>query len=293
MGNMPEIWFPHLGIQIEHLSRVIFQIFGYDVYWYGVIIASGVLIALAFAIREAKRTRQNAENYVDIALFGVIFSVIGARLYYVLFSWELYIDEPLKIFALREGGLAIYGGIIAGVITVIVYTKIKKLNFWLVADTTAPSLILGQIIGRWGNFFNREAFGGYTDNIFAMRYLKQQVNNIAPSVLKNTITVNGTEYIQVHPTFLYECLWNLMVVAAMLLIWKYKQFEGEIALVYLGGYGLGRSWIEGFRTDQLHLPGTQIPVSQLLAVVLVIFSVAAYIYVMRKKKQQGASAAKE
>ena len=170
MGNMPEIWFPHLGIQIEHLSRVIFQIFGYDVYWYGVIIASGVLIALAFAIREAKRTRQNAENYVDIALFGVIFSVIGARLYYVLFSWKLYIDEPLKIFALREGGLAIYGGIIAGVITVIVYTKIKKLNFWLVADTTAPSLILGQIIGRWGNFFNREAFGGYTDNIFAMRY---------------------------------------------------------------------------------------------------------------------------
>ena len=154
MGNMPEIWFPHLGIQIEHLSRVIFQIFGYDVYWYGVIIASGVLIALAFAIREAKRTGQNAENYVDIALFGVIFSVIGARLYYVLFSWELYIDEPLKIFALREGGLAIYGGIIAGVITVIIYTKIKKLNFWLVADTAAPSLILGQIIGRWGNFFN-------------------------------------------------------------------------------------------------------------------------------------------
>ncbi len=191
MGNMPEIWFPHLGIEIKQLSRVIFQIFGYDVYWYGVIIGSGVLIALALAVQEAKRTQQNPENYVDIALFGVIFSVIGARLYYVIFSWKFYVNEPLKIFALREGGLAIYGGIIAGIITVIVYTKIKNLNFWLVADTAAPSLLLGQIIGRWGNFFNREAFGGYTDNIFAMRYLKQQVNNIAPSVLKNTITEIG------------------------------------------------------------------------------------------------------
>ncbi len=280
MGNMPEIWFPHLGIQIEHLSRVIFQIFGYDVYWYGVIIASGVLIALAFAIREAKRTRQNAENYVDIALFGVIFSVIGARLYYVLFSWELYIDEPLKIFALREGGLAIYGGIIAGVITVIVYTKIKKLNFWLVADTTAPSLILGQIIGRWGNFFNREAFGGYTDNIFAMRYLKQQVNNIAPSVLKNTITVNGTEYIQVHPTFLYESVWNIGVLIILLIMRKNKKFDGQIFGFYLLGYACGRVWIEGLRTDQLKIG--HFAVSQILSAVLILVAFALLWY--RKQK---------
>jgi phosphatidylglycerol:prolipoprotein diacylglycerol transferase len=277
---MPEIWFPHLGIQIEHLSRVIFQIFGYDVYWYGVIIASGVLIALAFAIREAKRTRQNAENYVDIALFGVIFSVIGARLYYVLFSWELYIDEPLKIFALREGGLAIYGGIIAGVITVIVYTKIKKLNFWLVADTTAPSLILGQIIGRWGNFFNREAFGGYTDNIFAMRYLKQQVNNIAPSVLKNTITVNGTEYIQVHPTFLYESVWNIGVLIILLIMRKNKKFDGQIFGFYLLGYACGRVWIEGLRTDQLKIG--HFAVSQILSAVLIFVAFALLWY--RKQK---------
>ncbi len=273
MGNMPEIWFPHL-------SRVIFQIFGYDVYWYGVIIASGVLIALAFAIREAKRTRQNAENYVDIALFGVIFSVIGARLYYVLFSWELYIDEPLKIFALREGGLAIYGGIIAGVITVIVYTKIKKLNFWLVADTTAPSLILGQIIGRWGNFFNREAFGGYTDNIFAMRYLKQQVNNIAPSVLKNTITVNGTEYIQVHPTFLYESVWNIGVLIILLIMRKNKKFDGQIFGFYLLGYACGRVWIEGLRTDQLKIG--HFAVSQILSAVLIFVAFALLWY--RKQK---------
>ncbi len=280
MGNMPEIWFPHLGIQIEHLSRVIFQIFGYDVYWYGVIIASGVLIALAFAIREAKRTGQNAENYVDIALFGVIFSVIGARLYYVLFSWELYIDEPLKIFALREGGLAIYGGIIAGVITVMVYTKIKKLNFWLVADTAAPSLILGQIIGRWGNFFNREAFGGYTDNIFAMRYLKQQVNNIAPSVLKNTITVNGTEYIQVHPTFLYESVWNIGVLIILLIMRKNKKFDGQIFGFYLLGYACGRVWIEGLRTDQLKIG--HFAVSQILSAVLIFVAFALLWY--RKQK---------
>lgn len=280
MGNMPEIWFPHLGIQIEHLSRVIFQIFGYDVYWYGVIIASGVLIALGFAIREAKRTGQNPENYVDIALFGVIFSVIGARLYYVLFSWELYIDEPLKIFALREGGLAIYGGIIAGVVTVIIYTKIKKLNFWLVADTAAPSLILGQIIGRWGNFFNREAFGGYTDNIFAMRYLKQQVNNIAPSVLQNTININGTEYIQVHPTFLYESVWNIGVLIILLIMRKNKKFDGQIFGFYLLGYACGRVWIEGLRTDQLKIGN--FAVSQILSAVLIFTAFALLWY--RKQK---------
>ncbi|MEY8320224.1 prolipoprotein diacylglyceryl transferase [Lachnospiraceae bacterium 46-61] len=277
---MPEIWFPHLGIQIEHLSRVIFQIFGYDVYWYGVIIASGVLIALGFAIREAKRTGQNPENYVDIALFGVIFSVIGARLYYVLFSWELYIDEPLKIFALREGGLAIYGGIIAGVVTVIIYTKIKKLNFWLVADTAAPSLILGQIIGRWGNFFNREAFGGYTDNIFAMRYLKQQVNNIAPSVLQNTININGTEYIQVHPTFLYESVWNIGVLIILLIMRKNKKFDGQIFGFYLLGYACGRVWIEGLRTDQLKIGN--FAVSQILSAVLIFTAFALLWY--RKQK---------
>lgn len=280
MGNMPEIWFPHLGIQIEHLSRVIFQIFGYDVYWYGVIIASGVLIALAFAVREAKRTGQNPENYVDIALFGVIFSVIGARLYYVLFSWEIYAKEPLKIFALREGGLAIYGGIIAGIITVIVYTRIKKLNFWLVADTAAPSLILGQIIGRWGNFFNREAFGGYTDNIFAMRYLKQQVSNIAPSVLQNTITVNGTEYIQVHPTFLYESIWNIGVLIVLFIMRKNKKFDGQIFGFYLLGYACGRVWIEGLRTDQLKIGN--FAVSQILSVVLIVISVILLWY--RKQK---------
>lgn len=282
MGNMPEIWFPHLGIKIEHLSRVIFQIFGYDVYWYGVIIGSGVLLALALAVHEAKRTQQNPENYVDIALFGVIFSVIGARLYYVIFSWEFYVNEPLKIFALREGGLAIYGGIIAGIITVIVYTKVKNLNFWLVADTAAPSLLLGQIIGRWGNFFNREAFGGYTDNIFAMRYLKEQVHNIAPSVLEKVITVNGIEYIQVHPTFLYESMWNMGVFVLLFIMKKRKKFNGEIFGLYLLGYACGRVWIEGLRTDQLKI--ANFAVSQLLSAVLIVGAIVLLWYRNKKSK---------
>ncbi len=268
MGNMPEIWFPHLGIKINHLSRVIFQIFGYDVYWYGVIIGTGVLLALALAVQEAKRTAQNPEHYIDIALFGVIFSVIGARLYYVIFSWESYANQPLKIFALREGGLAIYGGIIAGITTVVIYTKIKKLNFWLVADTAAPSLLLGQIIGRWGNFFNREAFGGYTDNLFAMRYLKEQVHTIAPSVLENTIIVNGTEYIQVHPTFLYESIWNVGVFVLLFIMKKRKKFDGQIFGLYLLGYACGRVWIEGLRTDQLKI--ANFAVSQILSAILIV-----------------------
>ena len=282
MGNMPEIWFPHLGIEIKQLSRVIFQIFGYDIYWYGVIIGSGVLIALALAVQEAKRTQQNPENYVDIALFGVIFSVIGARLYYVIFSWKFYVNEPLKIFALREGGLAIYGGIIAGIITVIVYTKIKNLNFWLVADTAAPSLLLGQIIGRWGNFFNREAFVGYTDNIFAMRYLKEQVHNIAPSVLEKVVIVNGVEYIQVHPTFLYESMWNMGVFVLLFILKKKKKFDGEIFGLYLLGYACGRVWIEGLRTDQLKI--ANIAVSQLLSALLIVGAVVLLWYRNNKSK---------
>ena len=283
MGNMPEIWFPHLGIEIEHLSRVAFHIFGQEVYWYGIIIGIGVLLALALALHEAKRTGQNPENYVDVALFGIIFAVIGARMYYVIFSWELYADNPLKIFALREGGLAIYGGIIAGIITVIVYTKKKGLNFWLVADTAAPSLLLGQIIGRWGNFFNREAFGGYTDNLFAMRYLKEQVHNVNPSVLEHTLTINGAEYIQVHPTFLYESLWNLMILILLLLLKKRKKFDGQIFGCYILGYACGRVWIEGLRTDQLMIGN--FAVSQPLSVMSMIGAVVLLWYLNKKEKR--------
>lgn len=280
----PEIWFPHLGIQIDKLSSIAFSIFGINIYWYGIIIGSGVLIALFLALKEAKRTEQNVENYIDFTIIGIIFCVIGARLYYVIFSWHDYKDNLMKIFAIREGGLAIYGGIIAGIIVAVLYTKKKHMDFWLFVDTAAPSLLLGQIMGRWGNFFNREAFGGYTNNLFAMRYLKEQVSYISPSVLEKVIHINGADYIQVHPTFLYESLWNIGVFILLLMIRRNKKFHGEIFGLYLFGYASGRVWIEGLRTDQLLIGTTQIAVSQVLSAILIIVSI--FIMVYRNKKER-------
>ncbi len=281
MGNTPEIWFPHLGIEIEHLSRVAFRILGKDIYWYGVIIGCGVAMGLLLAFYEAKRTGQDPETYLDFTLYGIVFAVLGARLYYVLFSWESYRGDLLKIFAIREGGLAIYGGIIAGVLTGIVYTKVKKKNFWLMADTAAPSLLLGQIMGRWGNFFNREAFGGYTDGLFAMRYLKEQARGISQSVLDHAMTINGVEYIQVQPTFLYESMWNLGLFIILMIMNRRKKFDGQIFGLYLLGYACGRVWIEGLRTDQLMLGN--FAVSQLLSGILIAVAIGLMIY--RNKKE--------
>ncbi len=281
---MPEIWFPHMGIEIEHLSRVAFQIFHFNIYWYGILIGTGVILGVLFAMKEAKRTGQNPENYLDFMLWALVFIIIGARLYYVLFSWEYFSKNPSQIFAIREGGLAIYGGIIAGILTGIVFCKVKKLSFWQMADTIAPSLIFGQALGRWGNFFNREAFGGYTDNFFAMRYQISQVqtNYLTPDILQNTVVANGVEYIQVHPTFLYESLWSLGVLVILLLLRKHKKFHGQIFAVYFFGYALGRVWIEGLRTDQL-LIGS-VPVSQALSAVLIVASVVLYVYRQKKEK---------
>ncbi|WP_455958269.1 prolipoprotein diacylglyceryl transferase, partial [Anaerotignum lactatifermentans] len=172
---MPEIWFPNLGIEIDHLSRTAFTVFGQDIYWYGIFIGLGVILGVLLALHEAKRTGQNPDTYLDFIIYAMIIAIIGARLYYVIFSWDFYGQHPEKIFAIRKGGLAIYGGIIGGVLTAIVYSHLKKKSFWVMADTMAPSLILGQMLGRWGNFFNKEAFGGFTDNLFAMRYQLSQV----------------------------------------------------------------------------------------------------------------------
>ncbi|WP_304507722.1 prolipoprotein diacylglyceryl transferase [Anaerotignum sp.] len=280
---MPEIWFPNLGIEINHLSRVAFTVFGKEVYWYGIFIGTGVLLALILAMKEAKRTGQNPDTFLDFALYALIFSIIGARLYYVAFSWDNYNQDLIKIFAIREGGLAIYGGVIGGVLTALVYCKIKKLNFWQLADTAAPSLVLGQILGRWGNFFNREAFGDFTNNLFAMRYQLSQVRlgDISEKTLSQLQMVNGVEYIQVHPTFLYESLWNIGVFALLIFVSRRKKFHGQIAGLYFLGYGLGRVWIEGLRTDQLRLGG--FAVSQVLSAVLIV---AAAVFLVWKNKQE-------
>lgn len=282
MGEMPEIWFPNLGIEIKKLSNVAFSIFGIDVYWYGVIIGSGIILALLLAIHEAKRTNQKPDDYIDFTMIAIIVCVICARLYYVIFSWDYYSKHISEILAIRNGGLAIYGGIIGGIVTAFLFTKKKKLNFWLFADTAAPSLLLGQIIGRWGNFFNREAFGGYTDGLLAMRYMKDQVSNIPQSVINNIVSINGVDYIQVQPTFLYESLWNLGVFIILMILKKNKKFDGQIFGLYILGYAIGRVWIEGLRTDQLILGHTGIAVSQLLSAVLIFVGIVI-LYVRNKK----------
>lgn len=279
---MPEIWFPNLGIEIDHLSRTAFTVFGQDIYWYGIFIGLGVILGVLLALHEAKRTGQNPDTYLDFIIYAMIIAIIGARLYYVIFSWDFYSQHPEKIFAIREGGLAIYGGIIGGVLTAIVYSRVKKENFWVMADTMAPSLILGQMLGRWGNFFNKEAFGGFTDNLFAMRYQLSQVraSDVTPDILQNLVTVNGVDYIQVHPTFLYESMWSLCVFIILLILQRKKKFNGQVCATYFFGYALGRVWIEGLRTDQLCIGN--VPVSQALSAVLIIASVVLYVYCKKK-----------
>lgn len=284
----PEVWFPNLGIKIGHLSRVALSIFGFDVYWYGLIIGSAIMLAVLLVMHEAKRTGQNPDEYLDFGIYTIIISIVGARLYYVIFTWDDYKNNLIKIFALREGGLAIYGAVLTGIVCGIVYSRKKKKDFWLMADTILPSVLLGQLLGRWGNFFNREAFGGYTDGLFAMRYLKEQVMeyNISADIMSNIINVNGAEYIQVHPTFLYESLWNLALFIGLILLRKYgKKFNGQIGALYIIGYGIGRFWIEGLRTDQLVIGSTGIAVSQVVSVILVIIGIGIYIFGVRKNRQ--------
>ena len=277
--------FPNLGIHLENVGKTL-SIGSFDIAFYGMAIGLGIILGLFIAMWNAKRTGQDPETYIDFVIYGVIFGILGARLYYVIFSWDSYKDNLLSIFNIREGGLAIYGGIIAAVITVFVFAKKKKLSALVLLDTACPGLAAGQMIGRWGNFFNREAFGEYTDGLFAMKLPVDAVrsSDITMMMRRNMETVGGVNYIQVHPTFLYESLWCLALVILLLIFVKYKKADGECFLLYLAGYGCGRFWIEGLRTDQLLLPGIGLPVSQLLSLALVIFAIGTMIYIRRKKK---------
>lgn len=281
--DTPDIWFPNLGIKIQHLDKVAISIFSIPIYWYAIIIVTGMILAILLAQYHAKKEGQNPDDYWDFSIIAIIISVIFARIYYVIFSWDLYKNDLLKIFATREGGLAIYGGIIGGALTAIVFCKIKKIKLGILADIAAPSLVLGQVIGRWGNFINREAFGGYTDSLLAMRYKLEQVSYVPQAVFDKKILYNGVEYIQVQPTFLYESLWNLAVFVILMILRKYKKFDGEIFLLYILGYSLGRAWIEGLRTDQLLI--SNIAVSQLLSVILIFISIILLVYNLVKSKR--------
>ncbi len=280
-----DVSFPHLGIYINHLVNHI-DIFGFRIAFYGIIIALGMLAGINLACADAKRRGQNPEVYLDFAMYAIIFSIIGARTYYVIFEWDMYKNDLLQIFNLRGGGLAIYGGVIAAVITLIVFTKVKKQSFFSMADSGVLGLILGQIIGRWGNFFNAEAFGGYTDSLFALRYRLDIVGTgmLNNDVLSHIMETDGVKYIQVHPTFLYESCWNLALLIFMLWYRKRKKFDGEVFFIYLGGYGLGRMIIEGLRTDSLLLPHTNIAVSQLLAGICFVVSIICIIIGRKRVK---------
>ena len=284
--NIGDIAFPNLGIYLKDVPRS-FSVFGFEIAFYGLIIGIGVMAGLLTAVQIAKRTGQNPDDYWDFAIWAVLFSVIGARLYYVAFSWEDYKDNLLDIFKLRSGGLAIYGGVIAAFITLFVWCRIKKKNPLLIGDTAMPGLILGQAIGRWGNFMNREVFGDYYKGLLSMQIPISDVRD-SSDITENIAShiPEGANYINVHPTFLYESLWNLFLFALLLIYRKHKKFDGELCLLYLGGYGLGRFVIEGIRTDTLLIPGTALPVSQVLALVMVIFVVVTDIFVRIRLKKK-------
>ncbi len=297
---LTSIQFPNLHINIENLPKS-FSLFGIDIAFYGLIIATGMICGILIACREAKRTGQNPNHYLDFAIYAIIFSVIGARIYYVVFSWDYYKNNLSEIINIRNGGLAIYGAIIAGVLTCFIYTRIKKMSFRTFCDTAILGLMVGQIIGRWGNFFNREAFGGVTPdgNPLAMRiyfdqyYHTYQVPQAVAAGMQEMTgkTMEQLGYIQVQPTFLYESLWNLALLVVILIFRKKKKFEGEVTLWYVMGYGLGRAIIEGFRTDQLIMPMTGWPVSQFLSIVLltaalIVWGVIRYKIMLKTKTKK-------
>lgn len=293
---MYEIRFPNLGIILKNVPNG-FYIGDFEVRLYGIVIAIGFILAYMLIVNEAKRTQQNPELYLDFALWMIIPSIIGARIYYVLFSLDDYIQEGrsvkdiiLDMLNIRGGGLAIYGGVIAGILVLLVFSKKRKANPLLMLDTCVMGLLVGQILGRWGNFFNREAFGVYTDSLFAMaipvewfggkNYLLNTVNSgvITQEMIDHVLKIGEREFVQVHPTFLYESLWNLMVLLVIFLYRRHKKFNGELAAIYVWGYGLGRVWIEGLRTDSLMLPGNRFRVSQLLATLCVVGASLYMIY---------------
>ncbi len=253
------IQFPGLGLEFN-INRVAFSLFGKDIYWYGIIIGFGVLLAFIYGLREAKRVGFDTNAFLDLVIYGIIFAVIGARLYYVIFNYEQY-NSFWDIFKIWEGGIAIYGGLIGAITAGYVYCRVKKQNFLLALDVASVPFLIGQAIGRWGNFVNREAFGSETALPWRM-----------------TIYNEVGKLVSVHPTFLYESLWNVAGIILLVLYRKHKKFTGELFALYVTWYGIGRFWIEGLRTDSLMLG--PIRISQLVALV----SVIAAVYIIIKKR---------
>lgn len=283
-----DIAFPNLGIYIGTLRNNIYiPMIGRTIYVYGIIIALAMLVGFLSVTFIAKSKKQNVDDYYDLILYIIIFGIIGARAYYVIFNWSYYEIRTHEILAINKGGLAIFGGIIAGFIVLAIFCFKRKINFIELADTSVCGLAIGQAIGRWGNFFNMEAFGTYTNNLFAMRMKYDYVvnNGIDISHSMNMITENSISYIQAHPTFLYESFFSLILfILLVFLITKKYVFKGEIVATYLIGYGLIRFFIEALRTDSLMFFNTNIKVSQAVAVLCVLIGVCIYVFNLTKVK---------
>ena len=242
------------------MDRVAFSLFGIDVMWYGIFIAIGMMIAVGIAVKESKRVGLKEEDIMDLALFLIPLGVLGARIYYVIFSWDQYSGNLMDILNIRGGGLAIHGGIIAGILTGFVFSRIKKIDFFKLADTVVLGVPLAQSIGRWGNFVNQEAHGGPTD-------------------LPWGIMIDGQK---VHPTFLYESIWDLLIFLFIFLRRKKKKYEGSIIVEYITLYSLGRFFIEGLRTDSLMLG--PIRMAQFVSLLGVVVGVVLHIILSKRSK---------
>lgn len=274
----PYIEFPYLGLKFN-IDRVAFELFGIPVYWYGIIIALGVILGVLFACYIAKKNNLTSDNIIDVVLYGLPVCVIFARIYYVIFQWDSYKGDILEIINIRNGGIAIYGAIIGGILTGYVYCKVKKIKLMQLGDAAAFGLLTGQIIGRWGNFFNQEAFG--TNTVLPWGMTGSQIIKEL-EYLKNT-GINVDPTLPVHPTFLYESLWNFCVLILLYIIFtKYHKFDGIVFYSYIVLYGVGRFFIEGLRTDSLMF--LDFRVSQIVAILCVLAGLSLILFNLYIKK---------
>ena len=286
MHDTVEVFFNGLSNSFNVSSILAeFSLFGTDITirWYGAIIAFGFLLAVLFGGRMAYKWKISLDKMLDVLIYGTIFGIIGARLYYCIFKWDLYKDNPLDIFAIWEGGLAIYGGIIGGLAAAFVVCKVRKMNFWNLLDMASMSLLIGQGIGRWGNFANQEAFGTNTDLPWGMWSSKiaTYIMGHQDEFAANGITMDPNK--AVHPTFLYESIWCLLGFFVLYLICqKFRKFSGQIFLCYGVWYGLERAVVEGLRTDSLYITGTTLRVSQVISAALALVCFIALVVLIRK-----------
>lgn len=278
--------FPNLGIHLENVGRQI-SVFGFDITYFGLSIGVAILIGMFITMWQADRTGQDIEEYLMLFIYLIVFGVLGARIYYVIFGISEFHGNYLGILNPLAGGYAFQGALIAGVITVTVYCRNGRLLTWKVLDTFVPALLIGQILGRMGNFFNREAFGGYTDGLFAMQLPVDAVRaaDVTEKMRQHMERIDGIDMIQVHPTFLYEIIWCLVILAVVLIYQRFEVYKGEVFLIYVTGYGIGCFAIEMLRTDSLVIPLIHVSIAQIIAVLSVMASVWL-LYVNYKSRSQ-------